>query len=189
MSLDYDAPENDLRRRTALSGALRRHLVALDREDWAGHPRYGGLPAFWMGVHASLRDGSRQLVGGLEALADVAAGAVPEAVAGSRIVDLGDDLIAVTHHHHQVEDGHYFPMFIRAVPALRDPLLLLDGDHRVLAEAIAGTEAALRRLRRPGADRDAVAGALGPSRELGRILERHLHDEEEVVIPLLLQAG
>lgn len=189
MSLDYATAENDLRRRTELSPTLRRYLVALERDGWSRHPRYGGLPSFWMSMHASLRDGSGQLVGGLEALMDVPAGAVAEAVARSRVVDLGDDLIGVTHHHHQVEDTHYFPLFLRAVPALQDPLRLLDGDHRVLAAAIVETEAGLDRLRRGAADRDAVADLLGPSRELARILERHLHDEEEVVIPLLLEAA
>lgn len=189
MSLDYDDPENDLRRREALSADLRRHLFRLDRGDWRWHPRFGGLPSFWMSIHASLREGCGQLVGGLEALMDEPATSVAEAVTRSRIVDVGDHLVGVMHQHHNIEDAHYFPLFLRALPTLRDPLLLLDGDHRVVGEAIAETEAGLDRLRRPGADRDAVAGLLAPSRELSRILLRHLHDEEEVVIPLLLHAA
>ena len=89
--------------------------------------------------------------------------------------------------HHHIEDDHYFPQFKRVFPRLARPVDLLDGDHRVLEESLDAMERHLNALSAERVDRDAVGRALDDARELDCILGRHLADEEDIVIPALLQ--
>jgi iron-sulfur cluster repair protein YtfE (RIC family) len=96
--------------------------------------------------------------------------------------------------HHQVEDQHYFPVFRRIEPRLAAGFEVLERDHEALHEAL--EVIALRAnavLARGNDDPVAFRGALerfvDTQRELGPGLVRHLDDEEDLVIPLLLERG
>lgn len=67
---------------------------------------------------------------------------------------------------------------------------LLDGDHQVLHQALEDTQLALVDLmaQKP-VDRDMIAQVAKGSRELEKIITRHLWDEEEIIIPILLEHG
>jgi iron-sulfur cluster repair protein YtfE (RIC family) len=97
------------------------------------------------------------------------------------------------HHHH--EDSVYFPAFTRAEPKLELAFAILDRDHDSIHARLAALEASGKEMRearlssdpdkvRFAADRLAgtLEGLLGP-------LRRHLHDEEDIVIPLILDRG
>ena len=82
-----------------------------------------------------------------------------------------------------------FPQLLRASPALARPLNLLEADHIVLNALLGPFEHALARL--PAADApasawDAVAEAGG---RVARVARRHIEDEEEIVIPVVLGMG
>ncbi len=96
--------------------------------------------------------------------------------------------------HHQVEDVHYFPLFRRAEPRLAAGFEVLGRDHDALHAALAGiVEIANRVLAQDGAGPSHFRAALERFRdaqaELGRALCRHLDDEEDLVVPLLLERG
>jgi hypothetical protein len=96
--------------------------------------------------------------------------------------------------HHQVEDHHYFPLFRRAAPRLAPGFELLEGDHAALHTAIGGViERATAVLASEAAGPDQFRADLARLRDtqigLGRALIRHLDDEEDLVIPLLLERG
>jgi hypothetical protein len=65
-------------------------------------------------------------------------------------------------------------------------IALLDGDHRVLEEALNDTEKGLDALRTRPVDRDAIARVYKGSRALEKIISRHLWDEEEIIVPIFL---
>jgi hypothetical protein len=96
--------------------------------------------------------------------------------------------------HHQVEDLHYFPVFRRAEPRLAAGFDLLERDHAALHEAIGGiVERANAVLGHRSTDAIAYGSDLARFRDaqvaLGTELVRHLDDEEDLVIPLILERG
>lgn len=163
---------------------LRRH----PRDSWAAHPRLGGTAAFWLERHAAFRslaaaldEATQRFHGGGLAAEDFAAWFAPR-------LQL---LLSELNGHHQVEDLHYFPAFRRAAPDLTPGFGLLDRDHRTLhADLFATAEAAnaFRQAlaRTPDVEGPAAAYAEASARLLRR-MARHLDDEEDLVIPLLIE--
>lgn len=98
------------------------------------------------------------------------------------------------HGHHQIEDLHYFPRLSGLDARLTPGFALLDGDHHALdghLQALADdTNAALRALAEAGRDPSGARDTVGQlHRRLGRFhgfLDRHLLDEEDLVIPTIL---
>lgn len=190
MSSDSPPPLDtlDLDTRRALPAEwlalLRRH----PRDGWAAHPRLGATAAFWLERHAAFRqlgaaleEATQRFRGGGLAAADFAAWFAPRLQV----------LLSELNGHHQVEDLHYFPAFRRAEPALAPGFALLDRDHKRLhADLFATAEAANAFLqavaRTPDVEAPAVAYAEASARLLAR-MARHLDDEEDLVIPLLIE--
>ena len=100
--------------------------------------------------------------------------------------------------HHQIEDHHYFPIFRAADARLARGFDVLEGDHHAIHADMAATaetaNALLRALqglgdgeaetlRRRGDDYAAASGALLKG------LIRHLDDEEDLIVPLILERG
>ena len=103
-------------------------------------------------------------------------------------------LLHELHGHHRIEDLHYFPVFQAADPRLARGFEVLDADHHAIDRAIAelgtASDALLRVLAAPAADRPgAIAGLATTLPAFLRRLERHLDDEEDLVIPLLIDRG
>lgn len=104
-------------------------------------------------------------------------------------------LVAMLHGHHQIEDFHYFPAFRAADPGLGSGFDVLASDHELLHESSVSIIELLNAFRhtlddsgpdtiddqRRAADRYIEAGDL-----LCRRIVRHLDDEEDLVIPLML---
>ena len=85
-------------------------------------------------------------------------------------------------------------MFRRAEPRLAPGFELLENDHAALHTAIGGiVERANAVLTAEHADRAGFRAGLARFHdahvEFGRGLQRHLDDEEDLVIPLLLERG
>ncbi len=107
-------------------------------------------------------------------------------------------LISLLHGHHQVEDLHYFPVFRAADRRLDPGFDVLASDHELLHEtgiSVIETLSAFRAAlgvsgegtidnQRLAADRLIEASEL-----LCRRICRHLDDEEDLVIPLMLTHG
>lgn len=173
--------------RTGLPDALRVLLERHPRPGWEGDPHFDGLTRFWLDRHLAFRRLQDAL--GAETRAALDRAADPRASAG-RIGRLARALIGELDGHHRIEDLHYFPRLAAAEPRLEAGFALLDRDHEALhgaLESLAGrTDAALRGLAARPAE-PAPLGAL--EAELGRfarLLDRHLIDEEELVVPVIL---
>jgi hypothetical protein len=173
-----------------LAFLLERH----PRSTWPA--RHSRAVEFWLGVHERLRRDSA----GLGAAADDyrrSRLSAPQlaVVAAPRL----HGLVAAMHGHHQIEDFQYFPAFRRAEPRLGRGFDTLENEHAVLRVDIEAALAALGELR--AAAERATGAAAGSALSLGadRYLEtterlcaalvRHLDDEEDLVVPVLLEHG
>jgi hypothetical protein len=167
---------------------LKRH----PRERWASHASLD--VAFWLEVHRRFRHECAALEGLADDYRQQRLPARELAiVAAPRLAGLLTDLRG----HHQVEDFHYFPVFRRLAPRLTLGIDVLEHDHAELDQDALVARDALRELRAALANGDAnVADATAAlaaqqfvtaASRLGLRIRRHLNDEEDLVVPLLLE--
>lgn len=187
MFANYDSPENHLAKRPGLTEELRKLLFDTPKEEWGSHSNYWRGADMWQSIHRSLLHESGLFVSGLEQLSDMPKGDMQSALLLNNVRQLGGHLIGHAHVHHHVEDDHYFPRFKEVFPQLGRPIDLLDCDHRVLEETLDAVENHVRALQAETADKDRIGAALVDAGKLDHILNRHLADEEDIVIPALLK--
>jgi hypothetical protein len=149
--------------------------------------------AFWLDVHARFRRACADLEGLLEDYRQHRRTAHELAVmAAPRLAGL----LTEVHGHHQIEDFHYFPAFRRLAPKLAAGIDLLEQGHTELQQDIAAARDALKELQaavavdESGRDADlAVRRYVTAASRLCHHLCRHLTEEEDLVVPLLLEHG
>ena len=176
-----------LARRQGLPEELALIAAAYPREGWQGHANLGPMARFWLEKHLMFRALAAALQEGADGFRD-------ERVEARAFVPWFapryNRFIGELHAHHAVEDRHYFPIFRAADPALARGFDILDADHHAI-------DAMLHALAAAGGD---LQSALDGRGDLGRAsaamaerlavtlrgLTRHLDDEEDIVIPLIL---
>ena len=178
----------DLARRERLPDALRVLLEQYPRDIWESHRNFDALTRFWLDRHVMFRKALRQWQDDTRGFLDKARD--PRAH-GQMTARIGGFLINELHGHHHIEDAHYFPILSATESRLAHGFELLDADHHALDAQLAGlTEAAnthLRALQDRSADTGASAGAMLARLDgFERFLDRHLVDEEELVVPVIL---
>ncbi|MDN2567859.1 hemerythrin domain-containing protein [Aquibium sp. A9E412] len=180
-----------LTRRAGLPEDLRYLLDKYPRERWHGHANLGGMASFWLQRHDMFRELGGMLSG---AIADYREGRREAADFARFFAPRLRFFLQQLEGHHQIEDMHYFPVFARAESRLKRGFDILDSDHHVIHAALEqNAEAANAFLRAlaQDADRrrfaaDAYADANGA---LIAMLTRHLADEEDLIVPLILDRG
>ena len=180
-----------LARRSGWPEDLRVLIARYPREQWQGHANLGEMARFWLSRHAMFRE----LATMNEAIeAQFRAGALSPAELPRQLVPRLQFLLSQLGVHHQIEDLHYFPIFRAAEARLARGFDVLENDHHTihadmartadtantLLHALAGNADALRRC---GDDYAAASGALLKG------LIRHLDDEEDLIVPLILDRG
>lgn len=164
---------------------LRRH----PRETWDSHPNLGATATFWLRRHAMFRELGASLS---EAARVRREDATPPDAFRRWFAPRLRFFLGELEGHHQIEDGHYFPLFRRAEPRLSRGFAVLERDHETIhADLIASAQSgrALIGALAQGADparRTADAYATDADRLLTRLM-RHLDDEEDLVAPLILE--
>lgn len=161
------------------------------REGWPENPGLGQTARFWLDRHDAFRELDRVIREGSDqaVIEKIGAESFKPWLARTLSLYLGE-----LEGHHNVEDHHYFPVFRRAEPGLAKGFDLLDRDHEELHEAIEAIVAVGNRvLQQPTGDPLAFHGEMERFREsyekLGRALVLHLDDEEDLIIPLLIERG
>ena len=175
--------------RTGLPDTLRVLLEEFPREAWSDHPNYSQLIAFWLDRHLMFR----RLLADLGKDADLALDRSmdPEAYK-RRLARLGGMLINELHGHHQIEDAHYFPVLTALDQKVSAGFDLLDKDHHALDGILAGlTSSANAVLQTPQGKAADFQKTVSDFQKLlldfDPLLNRHLVDEEELVVPVLLK--
>jgi len=188
---DNDTEVLALARRNGWPDDLRHLIARYPREQWQGHANLGEMARFWLSRH----DMFRELAGMIQEIeTQFRAGALsPEQFARVFVPRL-QFMLSQLDLHHQIEDFHHFPLFRAADERLARGFDVLEGDHHAIhadMEKTAETANALLRalsgdgdtLRRRGDDYADASGALIKG------LIRHLDDEEDLVVPLILDRG
>jgi Hemerythrin HHE cation binding domain len=195
MSIETPSPADiealALARRSGWPEDLRVLVARFPREQWQGHPNLGEMARFWLSRH----DMFRELATMIQAIeAQFRAGALSAVEFPRQLVPRLQFLLSQLGVHHQIEDLHYFPIFRAADARLARGFDVLEGDHHAIHADMARTaetaNALLRALqgdadvlRHCGDDYAAASGALLKG------LIRHLDDEEDLIVPLILERG
>ena len=167
---------------------VRAQLERHPRAAWRIDP--SPTARFWLEIHDGFRRESDSLVALVDEQRGRRASAELAIVSGGRL----ESLIARLRGHHEIEDFEYFPAFRALEPKLAPGLDVLASDHSRL-QTLVGAALAARSELLAAVEKDAAATPWATDRyasrtgELCRALGRHLHDEEELIIPLLLERG
>lgn len=173
--------------RTGLPPEFRLILADLPRAGWPDHRDFNGLAAFWLDRHLGFR---RMLV----SLTDDAQGRLEGKLApdahSQRLQRLGSRFLGDLIGHHQIEDDAYFPQLARLEPRIARGFDMLDADHQALHALIdrfaKGANAVLGE-RNGARQREVVCRFLTDLTDFDRLLLRHLTDEEDLVLPVVLK--
>jgi hemerythrin-like domain-containing protein len=181
----------DLDRRDGWPAELLFLLERHPRDGWPGRPDLGMTARFWLDRHGTFRQLGQALQDDTEAFRQGRIAAEDFQVPFIRRLQV---FLGELHGHHQVEDHHYFPVFRRAEPRLARGFEVLDRDHQTLhAGLVATAEAANALLQALARDPEAAQGPAEAYAEVSttllRRMLRHLDDEEDLVIPLMLERG
>ena len=177
-----------LARRSGWPEELRVLLARYPREQWNAHPNLGDMAHFWLSRHAMFRERSTAIE---QIAALFRAGRIPPQEFARQFVPRLQFMLDQLNVHHQIEDLHYFPIFRAADERLARGFDVLQGDHHHIHADMARTAEtanALLRSLQGGGDTmvrcsDGYADASGV---LLKGLVRHLDDEEDLIVPLIL---
>ena len=152
------------------------------------HPNYA-LARFWLERHALFRE---QIATLRHATHEHLDGRQPGPQFQRWLAPQLQGFLSALNGHHQIEDRHYFPAFRAAEPGLEAGFDTLDSDHRRIHECIVVTvEAANELLRAPSPDavHPQAARYADALEQLHDRLLNHLDDEEDLIIPVMLEHG
>lgn len=181
LSLDLDA-------RSGWPPDLLFLLERYPREVWEGHANFGTLTRFWLGRHAMFRELSGALV---VATSELREGRVDAGAFQSWFAPRFRFFLAELDGHHQIEDVHYFPVMAAAEARLARGFDILEGDHDAIHQDLLKLQesggALARALGRGQGGIDAPAEVMAGDLEgFLKRLDRHLADEEDLIVPLIL---
>lgn len=177
-----------LARRSGWPEDLRVLVARYPREQWDAHPNLGEMARFWLSRHAMFRELSTAIE---QIAAPFRAGRIPPQEFAHQFVPRLQFMLDQLNVHHQIEDLHYFPIFRAADERLSRGFDVLEGDHHHIHADMARTAEtanALLHSLQGGGDTmvrcsDDYADASGV---LLKGLVRHLDDEEDLIVPLIL---
>jgi iron-sulfur cluster repair protein YtfE (RIC family) len=180
----------DLAERTGLADELYVLLKSYPRDTWSS--ARSGLALFWIERHKQLRNASAALMTYNEDYREqrITAAGFVEAMA-PRL----QSFLSGLHGHHQIEDHNDFPSFRAAEPRLAPGFDVLATDHEVVDKGIHQVIESVNAFITTTSD-DANADLddqrvkadsyIAASETMHNRLVRHLDDEEDLIIPLIM---
>jgi hemerythrin-like domain-containing protein len=183
--------ELHLERRTGLPADLRFLAEKYPREDWQAHDNIHGMANMWLQRHDMFRELGGMLTG---AISDYREGRSDAQQFARFFAPRLNFFLGNLDGHHNVEDQHYFPVFAEAEKRLKRGFDILDSDHHMIHEGLErNAESANGFLRALQENEDKQRFAADAYAEentrLIAMLTRHLEDEEDLIIPLILERG
>ncbi|UZK69211.1 hemerythrin domain-containing protein [Sphingomonas sp. S1-29] len=180
-----------LAERSGIDDSIAYLRGAYPQAGWRTHANFGQLADFWLHVHESLRSEGAEVASVVDRFR--VRQLDPHAFQRAFVPRL-NGFLGHLEQHHQIEDAAYFPRFKTIDPRMVAGFDLLEADHALIHELLLKTvddaRALLTALALPG---DAgLRAADGYAQRADRFLAlmlRHLADEEEIVVPALLEHG
>ena len=181
----------ELERRAGLPDELRFLAQKYPREDWQAHSNIHGMASMWLQRHDMFRE-----LGGIltSAISDYREGRKTAREFADFFAPRLNFFLGNLDGHHNVEDQHYFPVFAKAETRLKRGFEILDLDHHTIHEGLERNAATandfLQALQGTNdAQRFAADAYAEENSRLVAMLTRHLADEEDLIIPLILDRG
>ena len=179
-----------LKDRKQLPDALRVLLEDYPRLTWESDPGFDGLIRFWLDRHLMFRRILTEMRSGTEALLDRRKAPDRYAAMVSRY---GGMFVNGLHEHHTIEDTHYFPKLVTKDVRIEKGFTILDQDHHDIDEFLQAFITRANDVIQTSDDRDKLQTAAGAFQTelttLERLLNRHLTDEEDLIVPVILRYG
>lgn len=163
-------------------------LRAYPRDTWEAHPGFRDKTRHWLGAHSMFRQLSASVRKDTETYLN---GDRDNEDYAQRLSYRGDALVRNLHGHHGWEDHVYFPELSQAEPRFEAGLDILEKDHAAMDVVLEDfTRTANRTIQLIQLDEKMAreeAGKLhGVSAAIEAFLDRHLSDEEELAVPIIL---
>ncbi len=167
---------------------MRFLLKTYPRDTWDAHPGFKEKTKHWLGAHQMFRRVAELIRLDTE-------GALNKDMSiddyARRLSYYGGNLVGNLHGHHGWEDHEYFPQLSAADPRFDAGLDLLEQDHADLDKVLDDfTGTANRLIKLSSLDEaqafEEVAQVLETSTTIEAFLKRHLSDEEELAVPIIL---
>lgn len=183
-----DPADFNINDRAALPDALRVLLEDYPREAWTADPGYSDLIRFWLERHVMFR---RILDVVTNELEDTLNDQMTPQIFAAHLARYGQFFIKELHMHHMIEDQQYFPKLKTMDDRLGWGFDLLDRDHHAIDDHLNGFAADAKELLQTigsGVDARQVLEAFqGRLTGTHRLLDRHLTDEEDLIVPVILK--
>lgn len=175
-----------LESRTALPEALRLLLPDFPRPLWQGHRNFDGLVAFWLDRHLNFRALTARMQADARLFLDRKLD--PQAHA-TGLLRLGNRFLQELHGHHRIEDAHFFPRLTALEPRLVAGFDMLETDHQAIDGLLQRFAAAANAVLQSPEATDPVATFHAELGQITALLDRHLTDEEDLIVPVILRHG
>ncbi|MDM7931549.1 hemerythrin domain-containing protein [Tabrizicola sp.] len=175
-------------RETGMPPEMQTLLARYPRDSWEAHPGFRGKTRHWLGAHRMFRRVAERIRLDTEAVLNKDMDLDDYA---GRLSYCGGNLVGNLHGHHRWEDRSYFPELAAADPQFAAGLDVLEQDHADLDRVLDDfTRQANRVIKLAVLDesqaRDEAGAVHGTSRVIEAFLNRHLTDEEDLAVPIIL---
>lgn len=167
---------------------MRRLFRDYPREIWEAHPGFREKTRNWLGAHQMFRRLAALVRSDTERFLDRTMD--PEEFS-DRLWRSGGRLVGNLHGHHGWEDYSYFPELSAADQRFEAGLEILEKDHETMNEVLDQfTRSANRVINLIQLDKTQPRREAGHLHDLSMTIEafldRHLSDEEELAVPIIL---
>lgn len=175
-------------RQEALPEDMRLLLRDYPRDAWPDHPNFAASIQNWMGAHVMFGQLAELIRLNTEGYLDKQIDPDDHA---RRLSHYGNLLVRNLHGHHHWEDHKFFPELSAADNRFDHGLDTLEADHLVLDDLLDRfTRQANRVVKLTQLDEAQAREEAQSVHDLSGVLEgflsRHLTDEEDLVVPILL---
>ena len=185
--------QTEISLRKGLPEYLRKLSKHYPREVWEKHSNFNDLTRFWLSRHVMFRELIQRLQQDSQAILANEDNNQGQSNHNHTLSRLTGFMLSQLHEHHNIEDHHYFPMLIPFDADLRNGFDILDKDHQALDKNIedlaSKTNQLLTALQSGRNIQQSAERLLQTQAKFDGFLDRHLSDEEELVIPIILEYG
>lgn len=158
------------------------------RASWEGHENFKEKTRNWMGAHQMFRQLAELNRENFEKFLDKS---LSEQEFTARLSYYGGAMVNNLHGHHSWEDRNFFPELSRADNRFDRGLEILEADHEDLDMSLDHfVETANRAIKLMSLDEnqayEEAAKALEWNIRIENLLKRHLADEEDLIVPIII---
>lgn len=167
---------------------MRILLEAYPRDAWQAHPNFAEATQNWLNAHQMFRQLSNIICKDAERYLDRKKGSDDFS---NRLAYYGNAMVRNLHGHHHWEDHTYFPELSNADPRFDNGLEILESDHVIMDKTLDDfTKTANRAIKLLQLDEGQARNSVGELHQMAQtiqaLLTRHLVDEEDLVVPIIL---